>query len=67
MKAFSQNLFLLARMKGSLQNPFLLARMKGFLQNVISLGRKATSIRISIRKKIKKPVSSSRNNIILKY
>ena len=37
-----------------MENPFPLARMKDSLKNAISLDRKATSIRISIWKKLKK-------------
>ena len=37
-----------------MENPFPLARMKDSLKNAISLDRKATSIRISIWKKMKK-------------
>ena len=37
--------------------------MKDSLKNAISLDQKATSIRVSIWKKLKKTVSSSRNKI----
>ena len=47
------------------QNLFPLVRMKDSLKNAISLDRKAASIRISIWKKLKKTVSSSRNKIFL--
>ena len=50
-----------------MENPFPPARIKDSLKNAISLDQKATSIRISIWKKLKKTVSFSRNKIFLKY
>ena len=44
------------------RNPFPLARMKDSLKIAISLDRKATSIRTSMKNKIKRTVSTSRNN-----
>ena len=49
-----------------LENLFPLARMKDSLKNAISLDRKATFILVSIWKKLKKTVSSSRNKIFYK-
>ena len=50
-----------------MENPFPPARIKDSLKNAVSLDQKATSIRISIWKKLKKTVSFSRNKIFLKY
>ena len=51
----------------SRKNCFPLARIEYSLKNAISLDWKATFIRISIWKKLRKTVSSSRNNFFLKY
>ena len=47
------------------QKPIPLARMKDLLKNTISVDQKTTSIWISIWKKLKKMVSTSRNKIFL--
>ena len=47
------------------KKPFPLARMKNLLKNTISVDQKNASIRISVWKKLKKTVSTSRNKIFL--
>ena len=47
------------------QKPFPLSRMKHLLKNTISVDQKTASIRISVWKKLKKTVSTSRNKIFL--